>query len=649
MLVAILGNLGKGKTLTLTYLAWNNFFIRRKKIYSNYDLYGIPYTKITTIGSLESLMPLEDENVLNKQEVVFLGDELWRWVSCLPPSSNIPTTDGVVKLGNLHTTIFAADFSSAKIVPSSYSAKSVRPVLSNEKLLRISTRTREIICSKNHKFFIINRDPNFYNRHNGDNWLKFVREIEAKNLRVKDRVLLAYKIPEPKEELISPKLARLLGYMLGDGAIDHYRGHIVLVDKNEKCLERYADLAVELGFSVKLKKDNHSDSYILRIYGKGKILGLLKMISDAVVDTTETYARFVDIPLVVQKSNNNVLREFIAGFIDAEGHIRIEKNLDKKFGKVEIVNSKKYVLEKLKMLLLRFGIDAKLERGSDKKYEWYRLIIRDSLSLRELKAFNLYHSEKAKVLSEIPIYKSKRKIIGDIEIGYITSIEEIDPVSQELIDLEVPGYSNFVVDGFIVHNSRTIGKGAKAVKDLIDRILLGSRKAFVTVIYTTQNLAQVDPWVRRTTDLFIYPILYNGILNIYFLSNPVSNPTLEQLYKYSTDKPLRVLAEPFYAMFNTYQRVPPLQDGYDDMVERVVNIRKNPALQRYIFIDKQKDAEYFEKYCQHIEKKFWLYNEETYERDFKEGKLPYQQEAKELGLNQWYLRIGVKNELGENK
>jgi hypothetical protein len=272
MLVAILGNLGKGKTLSLTYLAWNNFFIRRKKIYSNYDLYGIPYTKITTIGSLEALMPLEDENVLNKQEVVFLGDELWRWVS-----------------------------------------------------------------------------------------------------------------------------------------------------------------------------------------------------------------------------------------------------------------------------------------------------------------------------------------------------------------------------------ARTIGKGAKALKDLIDRILLGSRKAFVTVIYTTQNLAQVDPWVRRTTDLFIYPILHNGILNIYFLSNPVSNPTLEQLYRYSTDKPLRVLAEPFYAMFNTYQRVPPLQDGCDDMVERVVNIRKNPALQRYVFIDKQKDAEYFEKYCQHIEKKFWLYNEETYERDFKEGKLPYQQEAKELGLDQWYLRIGVKS------
>jgi len=277
MLVAILGNLGKGKTLTLTYLGWNNFFIKRKKIYSNYDLYGIPYTKITTIGSLESLMPLEDENVLNKQEVVFLGDELWRWIS-----------------------------------------------------------------------------------------------------------------------------------------------------------------------------------------------------------------------------------------------------------------------------------------------------------------------------------------------------------------------------------ARTIGKGAKAMKDLIDRILLGSRKAFVTVIYTTQNLAQVDPWVRRTTDLFIYPILYNGILNIYFLSNPVSNPTLQQLYKYSTDKPLRVLAEPFYAMFNTYQRVPPLQDGYDDMVERVVNIRKNSALQRYIFIDLRKDAEYFERYCQHIEKKFWLYNEETYERDFKEGKLPYQQEAKELGLDQWYLRIGVKDELGEN-
>jgi hypothetical protein len=39
-----------------------------------------------------------------------------------------------------------------------------------------------------------------------------------------------------------------------------------------------------------------------------------------------------------------------------------------------------------------------------------------------------------------------------------------------------------------------------------------------------------------------------------------------------------------------------------------------------------------------------LYNEETYERDFKEGKLPYQQEAKELGLDQWYLRINNREQ-----
>jgi hypothetical protein len=62
--------LGVGKTLTLTYLAWNNWFHKNRKIYSNYDLYGFPFTKIESIPDLDDM-----------QEGTFCGDELWLWLS----------------------------------------------------------------------------------------------------------------------------------------------------------------------------------------------------------------------------------------------------------------------------------------------------------------------------------------------------------------------------------------------------------------------------------------------------------------------------------------------------------------------------------------------------------------------------------------
>lgn len=83
VLVAIVGELGIGKTLTLTYLAWNNWFYEKRKICSNYTLYGIPFTPIKTIEDLKAMIPAETptlDELLNIQEVFFAGDELWRWI-----------------------------------------------------------------------------------------------------------------------------------------------------------------------------------------------------------------------------------------------------------------------------------------------------------------------------------------------------------------------------------------------------------------------------------------------------------------------------------------------------------------------------------------------------------------------------------------
>lgn len=50
-----IGELGAGKTLTLTYLAWKHWFTRRQLVYSNYPLYKIPYVYIDGFDKFDQM------------------------------------------------------------------------------------------------------------------------------------------------------------------------------------------------------------------------------------------------------------------------------------------------------------------------------------------------------------------------------------------------------------------------------------------------------------------------------------------------------------------------------------------------------------------------------------------------------------------
>ncbi len=74
VLMAIVGGLGSGKTLSLTYLAYRNY-LKGLRIFSNYWL-GFPHVKITKTSQLEKMV-----------EGFFAGDELWLWLDSRVSSS----------------------------------------------------------------------------------------------------------------------------------------------------------------------------------------------------------------------------------------------------------------------------------------------------------------------------------------------------------------------------------------------------------------------------------------------------------------------------------------------------------------------------------------------------------------------------------
>jgi len=83
VLVGIVGALGEGKTLTLAYMVWNNYYLKKREIWSNITIYGIPFYKVETIEHLKKMIPekVSFKQKLNPKEKFFAGDELWKWLN----------------------------------------------------------------------------------------------------------------------------------------------------------------------------------------------------------------------------------------------------------------------------------------------------------------------------------------------------------------------------------------------------------------------------------------------------------------------------------------------------------------------------------------------------------------------------------------
>jgi len=476
------------------------------KIFSNYKLYKIPYYYIKSVRQLDFM-----------HEGVALLDEMWRIVDCITPDTMIATHNNIIKATD---SFFKNPFLSMegnKIVNSIPITQGKRFVELNEKLLKIRTRTREIKVSKGHRFFAISSDTNFYKKNKDIDIKKIIKEKKAEELRKGDRVLLAYKLPEPDIELINESKSQLLGYILADGNIEYpHRYAIHIDDSSLEGLEKYKELAEKIGFTTSIHKHKNKNCYRLRLFRKEKILELLEDIRDVSFhdnNLKHSTTKMIGIPEKIIKSNNKILGAFLRGFFDGEGSIdETAVTGRRKYMRIELGIKNKEIIEKIKYLLLRFGIDCNnikknKNNGFGKKSYLYKIKIKDQNSIKIFKnMIGFQHPKKMQILKKIENYKyrSKRRIYGDLEIGLITEIEEIIPDIPYLIDFSIPSHENYIANGFIVHNSRM---SRKASNKFVSDILARSRKRRLVYIFTAQVIDSIDKRIRKVMDFTCLPVL----------------------------------------------------------------------------------------------------------------------------------------------
>jgi DNA repair protein RadA len=143
-----------------------------------------------------------------------------------------------------------------------------------------------------------------------------------------------------------PQLAQIFGYFIGDGNFEE-RG-LRFRDARMEVLQSYS-LLFKQAFNIvgTISKMKNKNCYTLNINSKA-IKDMFMLI-------------LPDIFEYIGKSKDDVVRGFIKGFVDAEGHI------DKKRVMITVAQKEKIVLRYLQMFLLRFGVRSTIKFDIGKK------------------------------------------------------------------------------------------------------------------------------------------------------------------------------------------------------------------------------------------------------------------------------------------
>ena len=216
---------------------------------------------------------------------------------------------------------------------------------------------------------------------------------------------------------------------------------------------------------------------------------------------------------LTSNSPNAAVASFIRGFVDAEGSV------DQKVRRISIAQKDAKFLQKIQLLLTRFGIASRMRLNGKKQFPMLELFSSDVVKFNELIGLtaedkkkklefwaNTFQKNKAKEI--VPIQRKAVKELLESEFGfsdkilksrnypYIT-VRELEKVrmalgekgklsakaqkarqlmgnlldnqvwlekvrtvkevenTKPLYDISVPATENYVANGFIVHNSKT--------------------------------------------------------------------------------------------------------------------------------------------------------------------------------------------------
>jgi len=297
---------------------------------------------------------------------------------------------------------------------------------------------REIVATANHPFLVLSKIGKF----------AFIEWKKMEDIKVGNLVAISGEIPDNgrsfafdykqergNKKIIWPKqsndeLMWLIGFYFGDGYLDDNRVYFA-VPTTDKSRKKVLDLMKsQFGLTPEIKKQ------VLR-YNSVALVDFFSKIG------LKGNAREKRLPPWIYKLPKNQKIAIIEGYIDADGYRR------KGHKNISITSVNKQLLKDIKILAISCGLNP------TKISKWTR-------------------KEKKPLGKEERGYSHYFLHFGENEfkspIAFV-QVSEIIPYAKMITyDIEVEGTSNFIANGFIVHNSKVtmkypsvfmLGEGAK--------------------------------------------------------------------------------------------------------------------------------------------------------------------------------------------
>lgn len=245
--------------------------------------------------------------------------------------------------------------------------------------------------------------------------------------------------------------ARFLAFWIGEGSQGSGR-NISIRNSDFEVLNYYGNYIKRefgLNFAVGKVMDDGNDRWDLRIHSKA-----FHTLLDEITGCVTCTAHYKDIPDIIFRSPQDVVKSFIQGLCDAEGCAYIGKN--NKSGqtrRIVFASSSFNLITNLASLLHNFGIFGSLGRSKKAGYEdGFQLIIcskQNIVRFIELIGCNDV-SKKANFKRMLDTIDMKKFVHKERDYAIVKTIE---PVKAVFYDFTVPEGSEYSANGLMHHNS----------------------------------------------------------------------------------------------------------------------------------------------------------------------------------------------------
>lgn len=303
----------------------------------------------------------------------------------------------------------------------------IQPLQKKECLEITTSFGKSLRCSKDHPILV--KD-------------KF---IEAKNLKLGDKIKIIEEIPLFGN--YSPKYARVIGWMIGDGSYGKDQ-----VARLSNCEPEILDF-IKSNFKYSVQREHRTK--LGKLYQEIAILGFCKFLrEEGVYGQTKLKKTF---PIKIGQYSKEALSELIGGFFDTDGYVYCRKAKGSDLAEISVSSASKQLLEMLSLLLIKFGIHGRMRERKPRennpldKNSYYEYTIADSVSLLNFcNSIKLYPKVKQERLDKIKEIFSKKLPTSKRE-EKIISIEDIG--LQTIYNLTADNTHTYVANGIVTHNT----------------------------------------------------------------------------------------------------------------------------------------------------------------------------------------------------